>query len=178
MSYAIRDLDHAGSLLARFLLGLFRADRDEGQEFKLLEIRPTGEINGEEAVPQRLNTIARPSASQAVRSREFILDRDSRINGSRMNPAVINQIVFKDDIEVWQITDASPNFLTFHVHDVQFLIVDRNGRPPDGASRGGRTTFCSTRGIASGSWCSSSTTPIRTTPICSIATFSSTRTWG
>ena len=131
MSYAIRDLDHAGSLLARFLLGLFRADRDEGQEFKLLEIRPTGEINGEEAVPQRLNTIARPSASQAVRSREFILDRDSRINGSRMNPAVINQIVFKDDIEVWQITDASPNFLTFHVHDVQFLIVDRNGRPPD-----------------------------------------------
>jgi FtsP/CotA-like multicopper oxidase with cupredoxin domain len=44
--------------------------------------------------------------------------------------------VIRDEPEVWQITDASPNFHTFHVHDVQFLIVDRNGRAPEPAEQG------------------------------------------
>ncbi|HUI69591.1 MAG TPA: multicopper oxidase domain-containing protein [Spirochaetia bacterium] len=136
MSYSIRDIDHAGTPIARFLLSFLHADRDENQEFKILEIRPTGEAEAREALPEHLNTIPRPDVKRAIRSREFIMDRDSRINGRTMDPAVVNQIVVKDEPEIWQIVDASPNFHTFHVHDVQFLIVDRNGRPPEPNEQG------------------------------------------
>ncbi len=130
MSYSIRDIDHAGSRIARLLLSFLHADGDENQEFKILEIRPTGEAEATETLPEHLNTIPRPNVKLAARSREFIMDRNSRINGRKMDPAVVNQIVFRDEPEIWQIVDASPNFHTFHVHDVQFLIVDRNGKPP------------------------------------------------
>lgn len=136
MSYLVRDIDHAGSLVARFLLSFLHADKDEDQEFKILEIRPTQETGATAPVPQRLNMIPRPAVQSAMRRRDFIMDRDSKINGGRMNPAVINQIVYRDVPELWQITDASPNFHTFHVHDVQFLIVDRNGRKPEPGEQG------------------------------------------
>jgi bilirubin oxidase len=136
ISDAVRDIDHAGSPLARFLLSFLHADKDENQEFKILEIRPTPEVGSTAPLPQRLNIIPRPDPKRAVRRREFLMERDSRINGSKMSPAAVNQIVFKDDAEVWEITDASPNFHTFHVHDVQFLIVDHNGRKPEPSEQG------------------------------------------
>ena len=136
MSFAVRDADHAASSVAKFFLNSFRADADEDQEFKILEIRPTTETGLSAPVSQHLNSIPRPDPRLAVRTRVFTMDRDSRINGQKMNPAVVNQIVFKDDVEIWQIVNQSPNYHTFHVHDVQFLIVDRNGKAPEPSDQG------------------------------------------
>jgi blue copper oxidase len=38
--------------------------------------------------------------------------------------------------EVWTITNTSPFTHVFHVHDIEFEVVDRNGQAPSGAEAG------------------------------------------
>ncbi len=65
----------------------------------------------------------------ATRTRSFVM-RLPFLNGNRMDMERIDAIVRLDDVEVWEVstTDAFPH--NFHIHDVQFRILDIDGSPP------------------------------------------------
>lgn len=52
------------------------------------------------------------------------------INGSAFDMMVINYEVPLDNIEIWSLTNQTPIAHPFHIHDVQFFILDINGNPP------------------------------------------------
>lgn len=99
-------------------------------------------------LPATLTTIVRPTPSDIVRTRDFILDMDHdggghqqhgdhavmdmTINGAAMDMAVINERVEKGVWERWRIR-SNQGAHPFHVHGCSFLIDRMEGAaaPPD-----------------------------------------------
>ena len=52
------------------------------------------------------------------------------INGTSFDMGVIDYTVPLDNIEIWSLTNQTPIGHPFHIHDVQFFILDINGVPP------------------------------------------------
>lgn len=52
----------------------------------------------------------------------------------------IDDTVTVDDIEIWEIANRDPQPHNFHVHDVQFRILDIDGEPPGPALSGPKDT--------------------------------------
>jgi len=52
------------------------------------------------------------------------------INGTSFEMDVIDYNVPLDNIEIWSLTNQTPIAHPFHIHDVQFFILDINGVPP------------------------------------------------
>jgi FtsP/CotA-like multicopper oxidase with cupredoxin domain len=48
----------------------------------------------------------------------------------------IDFAVKRNSTEIWEISNNSPMAHPFHVHNVQFRVLDRNGRAPDAIERG------------------------------------------
>lgn len=44
--------------------------------------------------------------------------------------SVINYTIPLNNIEIWSLTNQTPIAHPFHIHDVQFFILDINGNPP------------------------------------------------
>ena len=62
------------------------------------------------------------------------------INGKIMNMARIDEVVRLGDIEIWEVHNRGGQPHPFHVHLVQFQILDRNGQPSTGADLGWKDT--------------------------------------
>ena len=62
------------------------------------------------------------------------------INGKTMDMARIDETVRLGDIEIWEVRNRGGQPHPFHVHLVQFQILDRNGRPPPAAELGWKDT--------------------------------------
>ncbi len=58
------------------------------------------------------------------------------INGTPFDMSVINDTVIVEDVEIWELTNNSFGAHPFHIHDIQFYILDRNGVPPPLNERG------------------------------------------
>lgn len=58
------------------------------------------------------------------------------INGSSFEMETINYTIPLDNIEIWSLTNQTPIAHPFHIHDVQFYILDINGVAPPPALRG------------------------------------------
>ena len=52
------------------------------------------------------------------------------LNGAPFDMEVINYSIPLDNLEIWNIVNNSPIGHPFHIHDVQFHIIDRNGVAP------------------------------------------------
>ncbi len=52
------------------------------------------------------------------------------INGAEFDMNTINYTVQLGDTEIWSLTNQTPIAHPFHIHDVQFFILDINGTPP------------------------------------------------
>jgi len=48
----------------------------------------------------------------------------------------IDQTIKLNDIEIWEVNNTSDLPHPFHIHDIQFLILTRNGSPPPENERG------------------------------------------
>jgi blue copper oxidase len=81
-------------------------------------------------VPEQLVARQRLDQAEAVRTRRLELNGSSRINHQRMDLGRIDQAVTVDTTELWEVANRSGNPHNFHVHDVQFQLVDYAGRPP------------------------------------------------
>ena len=124
-----------------FVPTMFSAERDENQFFKILELRPQATAAKSNPLPQRLNIIEKLPASSAVTTRQFILDSDSRtINGKKMDHLRIDGIARSGETEIWEISNRSGVYHPFHIHGVQFQIIDREGNLPEDYERGWKDT--------------------------------------
>jgi bilirubin oxidase len=52
------------------------------------------------------------------------------INNASMDIDVINEYVPFNNTEIWTLNNQTPIAHPFHIHDVQFFILDINGNPP------------------------------------------------
>lgn len=52
------------------------------------------------------------------------------MNGSTFHMDSINQIVYINDIEIWTLINSTMVAHPFHIHDIQFFVLDINGNPP------------------------------------------------
>jgi blue copper oxidase len=59
------------------------------------------------------------------------------INGSSFNMANISYNIPKDNVEIWQLSNQTAIAHPFHIHDVQFYVIDINGSAPP-ANQAGR----------------------------------------
>lgn len=137
------------------------------QAFDILRIRPAASLTGDVQFPQRLTTIERPSINEQMQVRQFRLSMgfgtrsgssrgpgtgtrsglggghgggNSSINGRIMDVDYINAAIPINSTEIWELTNNSPMAHPFHVHHGQFLILDRNGRPPPANEMGWKDT--------------------------------------
>jgi FtsP/CotA-like multicopper oxidase with cupredoxin domain len=98
--------------------------------FDLLEVRAADELAESAPVPDRIADDQLPDPDDAVTTRQFELNGSSRINGEPMDSTRVDTVVAVDTTEIWEVTNGSGNPHNFHVHDVQFRIVDYDGEPP------------------------------------------------
>ncbi|MEL6400006.1 MAG: multicopper oxidase domain-containing protein [Cyanobacteria bacterium J06626_4] len=94
-------------------------------------------------LPSTLNTIERIDPSEVDRSREFVFDKVGKgwgINGEQMAMDRIDDVIKFGDTELWTLKSVS-GWHVFHVHQTQFQILERNGRPPEPYEQGWEDTI-------------------------------------
>jgi FtsP/CotA-like multicopper oxidase with cupredoxin domain len=96
------------------------------------------------ALPASLGTIDRLQESEANKTRQFVLEMGfsgpMTINGVSMDMNRIDQTIKLNDTEIWEVTNSSDLPHPFHVHDVQFLVLSRDGSPPPENEAGRKDT--------------------------------------
>ena len=130
--------------------GMMGGMMDERRRFTVLDIRPAASRRRAIAMPRQLATLPQIDPGDAVRTRRFVLDMGMgmrmmrgggfTINGKSMDMQRIDETVRVDTTEIWQVENASMMAHPFHIHDVQFRILDRNGRAPDATEQGLKDT--------------------------------------
>ena len=118
--------------------------------FDVLDIRPGAQRGTSARLPDRLVSLDRPNPSRAVGTRRFVLQMGMggmmmgsgsfTINGKAMDMNRIDEAVRVGTTEIWQIENASMMSHPFHIHDVQFRVLDRNGVPPTPGEMGLKDT--------------------------------------
>jgi FtsP/CotA-like multicopper oxidase with cupredoxin domain len=96
---------------------------------------------GLSALPRELVSIERLNPTDAVATPTFRLEGNSQINGESMDVARIDHVAELGTTEVWEVVNASGGYHNFHVHDVQFQVVDLDGRPPPPELAGWKDTL-------------------------------------
>jgi len=100
-------------------------------------------------LPSRLNSIQWMSPEAADVTRDMLLTRTGggfSINGQTMRSmAAMHDMtgtphVRLGDTELWNIVNRSGATHMFHIHDIEFQIVDRNGAPPPDNELGWKDT--------------------------------------
>ena len=130
--------------------GMMGGMMDERRRFIVLDIQPAASRRRAIAMPRQLATLPQVDPGNAVRTRRFVLDMGMgmrmmrgggfTINGKSMDMQRIDETVRVNTTEIWQVENASMMAHPFHIHDVQFRILDRNGRAPDATEQGLKDT--------------------------------------
>ncbi|MEV6108614.1 multicopper oxidase domain-containing protein [Streptomyces sp. NPDC051940] len=107
--------------------------------FDVLQLRAADTLRPSAALPARLVAPETPDGSDAVRDRHFDL-RMSGINGEPMRMDRIDATVTRGTTEVWTVRNEDGMPHNFHVHDVQFRVLEVNGEQPPPPLRGPKDT--------------------------------------
>ncbi|WP_433755857.1 multicopper oxidase family protein [Nocardia sp. CA-135398] len=108
--------------------------------FDILELRAASTLRPSPELPAALAYPSTPDGSDSVRERNFELNL-SGINGSPMAMDRIDLTVTRGTAETWAVhnNDGMPH--NFHIHDVQFRVLELNGAPPPAALTGPKDTI-------------------------------------
>ncbi|MCB0879261.1 MAG: multicopper oxidase domain-containing protein [Thermoleophilia bacterium] len=130
----------AGSGTSR--VDYLRGRENAGDTGTVLTIANTARrLRAQRAIPRRLAATPAIDLTNA-HAREMVLGPGIEINGRLMQDA--DHGAFMDgtveiplgQTEVWTIRNISPFTHVFHVHDIEFQVLDRDGRRPDASERG------------------------------------------
>jgi FtsP/CotA-like multicopper oxidase with cupredoxin domain len=138
----------------------FQGFRDEVLKIQI-EGKKAGAGPAATRIPNRLSSIPAIPESQSVRSRRFDLQtmggggmgmmeggrssgRRLTINGRKMDMGRIDFKVRAGSTEIWEIVNVPTGMMeiphSFHVHGVQFQILDINGKRPPAGEGGWKDT--------------------------------------
>jgi len=126
------------------MMSFFMGDQTD---FNVLEIRPDGSRKRAIILPETLVDLQTPDPTGSVRTRVFSLGMGMMmgggvmtVNGRPMDINRIDEVVKAGTQEIWTIQNPTMLPHPFHIHDVQFRILDRNGALPPVAERGLKDT--------------------------------------
>lgn len=137
-----------------------QVDQLPGRQFEAMQFHVNREAKNNFSLPQTLASIDWLKESDAVRTRSFVMETMSMgrgmmgmgmmgggrltINGKNMDIGRIDEKVKLGTTEIWEIRNSSHMMMriphSMHLHDVQFQILDRNGRAPEPQERGRKDT--------------------------------------
>jgi blue copper oxidase len=101
-----------------------------GQDsFDVLQLRAAASLAPSPRRPARLAQVPRLDPTAAATTRGFRL-AGRQINGKRMDMGRIDEVVTKDTTEVWEVINQHTQPHNFHVHGVQFQLLDLDGAAP------------------------------------------------
>lgn len=118
--------------------GAFVGARDR---FDVLELRAAAHLAPAPALPDQL---APPPSLVGVSSagrvdRTFTM-QGREINGRSMDMSRIDEVVEVGTTEIWEVRNDGDQYHNFHVHDVQFQVLDLDGEPPAAELTGWKDT--------------------------------------
>lgn len=122
-----------------------RTDLD-GLDLPLVEMRVGASTDqAVTTLPEFIQVVARPTEAQATMSRivrmtgsppsPFLLDDQAFDHG------VVNQTVELNAVEIWEISNETSYAHPFHIHNVQFYVLDIDGEPPPPELSGKKDTI-------------------------------------
>jgi len=135
-------------LMPMMTLNGYNPNPMNGSDFVVLNMHVTNPTaNPITTLPGNLVTLYPIPESQANITRTLIFTPETMgpnalngkflINGQSFHMDSINYNIPLDNIEIWTLTNQSPIAHPFHIHDVQFFVLDKNGIAPP-ASEAGR----------------------------------------
>ncbi|GAB2473298.1 multicopper oxidase domain-containing protein [Promicromonospora xylanilytica] len=95
----------------------------------VLLLDAAGSLDPSADLPAQLATIDRFDEASVAETRRLEL-RNNRINRESMDMNRIDDVVTVDTTEVWEVWNGHRQPHNFHVHDVQFRVLDVDGDPP------------------------------------------------
>lgn len=95
----------------------------------LLQFRATDKLAGSPQVPERLADLEPVDPKMSAATRSFIL-KGMYINGRMMDMSRIDATVGAGTVEIWMVSNTDNQPHSFHVHGVQFQILELNGADP------------------------------------------------
>jgi len=113
-----------------------------GANFNLLQFQVVAQTaNPVTSIPSSLinNTAWNTSQSNATRTLTFapktmgpnqMLNGPFVINNASFDMNVVNYTIPKDNIEIWTLTNQTAIAHPFHIHDIQFYVLEINGSAP------------------------------------------------
>ncbi|MDQ1569600.1 MAG: hypothetical protein QOF79_274 [Actinomycetota bacterium] len=107
--------------------------------FDVLQLRASGRLVHEGGIPTALEHVERIDASSAATTRKFTLE-GHEINGEQMAMNRIDAVVTLGTTEIWDVTNTMETPHNFHVHDLQFQILDIDGSAPPPGLAGWKDT--------------------------------------
>jgi len=159
-SVAMKNLSLAPAERAEILLDLSEYKSGEQVTLRdsnnnLMTINVVEESSTKKNIPEKLVEIEDYNRTDAVRSREFVMSGMGpmvNINGKQMDMNRIDEKINVDELEEWVISNESSGGMggmmgmmdstphPFHVHGVQFRIIERNGAKPPINEQGWKDT--------------------------------------
>jgi FtsP/CotA-like multicopper oxidase with cupredoxin domain len=106
--------------------------------FDIVELRAAPQLRASSEVPATLADAPRTRSSEAVQTRRFDV-RAATINRQAMDIGRIDAVVEAGTVEIWEVTGISVPH-NFHVHGVQFQVLDIDGSPPPPPLQGWKDT--------------------------------------
>ena len=137
------------------MMGMMGGTLDD-EQITLLRLRAAKLEAAETRIPQQLIEVPSWNPRKADRTRTFVLEMgmmgmmgggmgrggmmNMTINGRSMDMERVDERVPLGATEIWAIRNATPIPHPFHIHDIQFRILDRDGEPAAPHERGLKDT--------------------------------------
>ncbi len=132
---------------ANQVLNDYNPNSINGADFNLMQFTVVPQTaNPVTAIPNELVTVSPLLESNADTTRDLTLNAvemgmnalngNFLINNVPFDMNVINYTIPLNNTEIWSITNQSPIAHPFHIHDVQFYILDRDGVVPEPSEQG------------------------------------------
>ena len=134
-------------MMSGMVLNGYKPNPLNGADFNILKLNVVAATsNPVTSIPSSLVTVTPipPSTSMITRNITFSpaqmgmnqLNGHFLINGVSFDMNVINYTIPLNNIEIWSLKNNSAIAHPFHIHDVQFYILDRNGVAPPPEEQG------------------------------------------
>ncbi len=134
-------------LMSGMVLNGYNPNPLNGADFNILQLNVGAQTsNPVTSLPSSLvaATPIAPSSANITRNLTFSpavmgpnqLNGKFLINGTSFNMNVINYSIPLNNVEIWSLKNNSAIAHPFHIHDVQFYILDRNGIAPPAQEQG------------------------------------------
>jgi FtsP/CotA-like multicopper oxidase with cupredoxin domain len=127
----------------RRLFGGGNTATQDNSAMNIIDFKPVAATTASHALPAVMNDIPLMQASDAQRTRRFTMNMSRgrfAINRKTMDMNRIDETIPLGATEIWEIINPMGMTHNFHVHDVQFQILSRNGSRPAANEQGWKDT--------------------------------------